>query len=146
MPAVANVLISNVPGLPTSLYMAGARMVHYYPVAIPYHSLAVNITVQSYAGSMEFGITACRHVLSQEESQELIGHLVRELEAIRRLKSAEPDVATDEPAERAEAAEAAEAQEPPQRPDETSAQRAPVARRSTSRKRAATKPDTETPQ
>ncbi|MFM0326927.1 WS/DGAT/MGAT family O-acyltransferase [Caballeronia glebae] len=143
MPAVANVLISNVPGLPTSLYMAGARMVHYYPVAIPYHSLAVNITVQSYAGSMEFGITACRHVLSQEESQELIGHLVRELEAIRRLKSAEPDVATAEPAE---PAEAAEAQEPPQRPDESSAQRAPVARRSTSRKRAATKPDTETPQ
>jgi WS/DGAT/MGAT family acyltransferase len=140
MPAVANVLISNVPGLPTSLYMAGARMVHFYPVAIPYHSLAVNITVQSYAGSMEFGITACRHVLSQEESQELIGHLVRELEAIRRLKSAELDVAT------AESAQAAEAQEPPQRPDEASAQRAPVARRSPNRKRAAIKPETETPQ
>jgi WS/DGAT/MGAT family acyltransferase len=92
MPALANVLISNVPGLPTSLYMAGARMMHYYPVAIPYHSLAVNITVQSYAGSMEFGITACRHVLSQEESQELIGHLVAELDAIRRLKDVEPDV------------------------------------------------------
>ncbi|WP_250474938.1 wax ester/triacylglycerol synthase family O-acyltransferase [Caballeronia sp. GAFFF1] len=98
LPSVANVLISNVPGLPTTLYMAGARMVHYYPVAIPYHGLAVNITVQSYAGSMEFGITACRHVLSQEESQELIGHLVAELEAIRRLKPAETQAVATEPA------------------------------------------------
>src|SRR6516165_12451 len=80
-----NVVISNVPGPPITLYMAGARMVHYYPVSIPYHGSALNITVQSYAGSLEFGLTACRRVLSQDESHELVEHLqtaLRELEAL----------------------------------------------------------------
>ena len=93
MPAVANVAISNVPGLPMTLYMAGARMLHYYPVSIPYHGMGVNITVQSYDGKLEFGITACRRVLSQEESHELIGYLRATLEDIRALDSV-GDVAT----------------------------------------------------
>jgi diacylglycerol O-acyltransferase / wax synthase len=85
LPAIGNVTISNVPGLPVELYMAGARMLHYYPVSIPYHAAALNITVQSYAGKMEFGITACRRVLSQAEAHELIGLLqaaLREIEAL----------------------------------------------------------------
>ncbi len=85
MPAGANVTISNVPGIPMTLYMAGARMLNYYPVSIPYHSTALNITVQSYDGKLEFGLTACRRVVSQEESRELIGYLrdaVAELEAL----------------------------------------------------------------
>jgi WS/DGAT/MGAT family acyltransferase len=85
LPPAANVTISNVPGPSMTLYMAGARMVHYYPVSIPYHSTAMNITVQSYAGQMELGITACRRVLSQAESHELIGYLLsalREIEAL----------------------------------------------------------------
>ena len=71
LPALANVAISNVPGPAVPLYMAGARMARYYPVSIPYHGVGLNITVQSYAGEMEFGITACRRVLSQPEVQEL---------------------------------------------------------------------------
>jgi WS/DGAT/MGAT family acyltransferase len=80
-----NVVISNIPGPPMTLYMAGARMVHYYPVSISYHGSALNITVQSYAGLLEFGLTACRRVLSQDESHELVEHLqtaLRELEAL----------------------------------------------------------------
>jgi len=87
LPAAANVCISNVPGLPMTLYMAGARMVNYFPVSIPYHGMAVNITVQSYAGLMELGITACRRTLSQEESHELIGHLQQALKEIQALDS-----------------------------------------------------------
>ncbi len=96
LPPMANVTISNVPGLSVPLYLAGARMVHYYPVSIPYHSTALNMTVQSYAGQMEFGITACRRVLSQEESHELIGHLRAALEEIQGFDSiaAEPATAT----------------------------------------------------
>ena len=89
MPAAANVAISNVPGLPMPLYMAGARMLHYFPVSIPYHGLGLNITVQSYAGMLEFGITACRRVLSQEESHELIENLRATLEEIRAMDSVE---------------------------------------------------------
>lgn len=84
-PAVGNVTISNVPGPPIPLYMAGARIVHYYPVSIPYHGSALNITVHSYAGLLEFGLTACRRILSQDESYELIEHLrtaLREIEAL----------------------------------------------------------------
>ena len=60
-------------------------MVHYFPVSIPYHGSALNITVQSYAGSLEFGLTACRRILSQDESYELIDHLrtaLREIQAL----------------------------------------------------------------
>jgi len=91
LPPVANVVISNVPGPAAPLYLAGARIVHYHPVSIPAHGMALNITVQSYAGSLEFGLTACRRVVSQEESYELVGYLQDALEEIRRL----PDVARD---------------------------------------------------
>ena len=85
LPALANVAISNVPGPAVPLYMAGARMVHYYPVSIPYHGVGLNITVQSYAGEMEFGITACRRVLSQPEVHELTQHLLTSLRELQRL-------------------------------------------------------------
>jgi len=102
LPAMGNVTISNVPGLPTPLYMAGASMLHYYPVSIPYHSAALNITVQSYAGTMEFGITACRRVLSQAEAHELIELLkvgLNEIEALESVEAAnEPAAAVAEPA------------------------------------------------
>jgi diacylglycerol O-acyltransferase / wax synthase len=90
MPTAANVTISNVPGLPTPLYMAGARMVNYYPVSIPYHGSALNMTVQSYAGLMEFGLTACRRALSQEESHEMVNLLQEALREIQNLETVEP--------------------------------------------------------
>lgn len=85
LPPLANVLISNVPGPAMPLYVAGARMTSFYPVSIPYHGSAVNITVQSYAGSLDFGITACRRVLSQDESYELMGYLRDALHEIAQL-------------------------------------------------------------
>jgi diacylglycerol O-acyltransferase / wax synthase len=58
MPAVANVAISNVPGPPMPLYLAGARMLTNYPCSIVTHGLALNITVQSYDQSLDFGMMA----------------------------------------------------------------------------------------
>ncbi len=107
MPPMANVLISNVPGPAMPLYVSGARMVSYYPVSIPYHGSALNITVQSYAGVLDFGITACRRVLSQEESYELIGHLRAALEQIKQLPSLEK-AEESEKAEKAEKVQKAE--------------------------------------
>src|SRR5213075_161364 len=95
LPAVANVAISNVPGPPVPLYMAGARMVHYYPVSIPYHGVGLNITVQSYAGEMEFGLTACRRVLSQPEVHEMVEYLTASLRELQKLA---PVVVVEAPA------------------------------------------------
>jgi WS/DGAT/MGAT family acyltransferase len=67
LPPLANVAISNVPGPPVPLYLAGARLRHYYPVSIVTHGLAFNITVQSYAGSLEFGLTACDEVVARPD-------------------------------------------------------------------------------
>jgi WS/DGAT/MGAT family acyltransferase len=92
LPALANVTISNVPGPACTLYMAGARMAHYIPVSIPYHGVGLNITVQSYGGAMEFGITACRRVLSQAEVQELAQHLETSLRELQRLVPAPVEV------------------------------------------------------
>lgn len=55
---VANVAISNVPGPPMPLYLAGARMLTNYPTSIVVHGMAFNITVQSYAGALDFGMMA----------------------------------------------------------------------------------------
>ncbi|MGA2551347.1 MAG: wax ester/triacylglycerol synthase family O-acyltransferase [Burkholderiaceae bacterium] len=63
LPPLANVAISNVPGPQFPLYMAGAKMLTYYPVSIPGHGIALNITVQSYNGSLEYGLTACRRAV-----------------------------------------------------------------------------------
>ena len=56
LPAVANLAISNVPGPHVPLYLAGARMVTFHPLSIVLHGLALNITVQTYAGRVDFGI------------------------------------------------------------------------------------------
>jgi diacylglycerol O-acyltransferase / wax synthase len=47
-----------VPGPPVPLYMAGARMVTNYPASIVVHGMALNITVQSYDQSLDFGLMA----------------------------------------------------------------------------------------
>ena len=67
LPALANVAISNVPGPPVPLWLAGAKLRHYYPVSIVTHGLAFNITVQSYAGSLEFGLTACKDIVARPD-------------------------------------------------------------------------------
>jgi diacylglycerol O-acyltransferase len=55
-----NLVISNVPGPQQPLYFAGARVQANYPVSIPYHGLAFNITVMSYLDNLDFGLTAHR--------------------------------------------------------------------------------------
>lgn len=55
-----NIVISNVPGPRKTLYWNGARLEGMYPVSIVTHGMAVNITVTSYGGNVDFGIVACR--------------------------------------------------------------------------------------
>ncbi|RZJ16061.1 MAG: wax ester/triacylglycerol synthase family O-acyltransferase, partial [Haliea sp.] len=58
LPTIANVAISNVPGPQVPLYLAGARMLTFHPLSIVMHGLALNITIQTYAGSVDFGVIA----------------------------------------------------------------------------------------
>lgn len=68
LPALANLVISNVPGPPVELYLAGARLLHYYPVSIVTHGLGLNVTVQSYGGHLEFGVISARDVVARPEA------------------------------------------------------------------------------
>jgi len=63
MAPIANVVISNVPGANVPLYLAGGRMMTYFPVSIVVHGVALNITVQSYDGNLDFGLIACRRAV-----------------------------------------------------------------------------------
>jgi hypothetical protein len=63
LPTLAPVAISNVPGPPQTLYVAGARVVHYWPASIVVHGVALNITVQSYAEGLDIGLVACRRAV-----------------------------------------------------------------------------------
>lgn len=55
-----NVVISNVPGPEEPRYFRGARLEAAYPMSIPLHGQALNITCGSYAGNVCFGFTGCR--------------------------------------------------------------------------------------
>jgi len=58
-----NVVISNVPGPRQPLYAAGARMKHFYPVSTITDGQGLNITVQSYTDTLDFGLVSCRELV-----------------------------------------------------------------------------------
>ena len=103
IPPVANVVISNVPGPQFPLYLAGGKMMTYYPVSIVVHGIALNITVQSYNGSLDFGFIACRRAVP--EVRDLAGYILQAHEELGRLAAgmaaaAEPPAAPAKPAAR----------------------------------------------
>lgn len=67
LPMVANLVISNVPGPQVPLYMAGARMLTFHPLSIVMHGLGLNITIQTYAGKVDFGIIAGKEALTHPQ-------------------------------------------------------------------------------
>jgi len=58
-----NVTISNVPGPPFPLYVAGATMLDVYPLGPIYDGGALNITLMSYRDRLDFGLVACPDLL-----------------------------------------------------------------------------------
>jgi hypothetical protein len=58
-----NLVISNVPGPTKALYFNGAKLEGSYPLSIPHNGQAMNITVTSYNGNLEFGIVGCRRTV-----------------------------------------------------------------------------------
>jgi len=58
-----NLVISNVPGPRDPLYAAGAKLLHYYPVSTIVDGQGLNVTVQSYLDTLDFGLVACRELV-----------------------------------------------------------------------------------
>ena len=58
-----NVTVSNVPGPRQPLYAAGAQLLHYYPVSTIVDGQGLNITVQSYRDTLDFGLVSCRELV-----------------------------------------------------------------------------------
>ena len=97
IPQVANVVISNVPGPPLPLYMAGAKMLTNYPTSIVVHGLALNITVQSYDRSLDFGLMADAAAMPDvRELANAITVAFDDLRALPRPGEADPDEAPPE--------------------------------------------------
>lgn len=60
----ANLVVSNVPGPRAPLTMSsGATLKHYYPVSTVVDGQGLNITVQSYCDTLDFGLVACRELV-----------------------------------------------------------------------------------
>lgn len=96
IPQVANLVISNVPGPPVTLYLAGARMLSNYPTSIVVHGLALNITVQSYDRSLDFGLMADAQAMP--DVRELAEALLVAFDDLRSLpRPGEPDPDAPEP-------------------------------------------------
>jgi diacylglycerol O-acyltransferase len=72
-----NIIISNVPGPRKDLYLNGARLQGIYPVSIPYHGQALNITLTSYVDNLEIGLTGCRRRVPH--LQRILTHLEESL-------------------------------------------------------------------
>jgi WS/DGAT/MGAT family acyltransferase len=77
-----NVIVSNVPGPERPLYFRGSRLEACYPMSIPVHGLALNITCTSYAGMLDFGFIGCRETLPHMQRLAVYsGEALGELEA-----------------------------------------------------------------
>ncbi|MFY0409857.1 WS/DGAT/MGAT family O-acyltransferase [Solicola sp. PLA-1-18] len=72
-PPPFNLIISNVPGPQETRYFDGARLDGVYPASIVLDGQALNITLTSRAGFLDFGIVGCRQ--SVPHLQHLLGHL-----------------------------------------------------------------------
>jgi hypothetical protein len=55
-----NLVVTNVPGPPVPLYLAGARLLEMFPMMPPMGNLTLVVAVLSYAGQLNFTAVADR--------------------------------------------------------------------------------------
>ncbi|WP_062364303.1 WS/DGAT/MGAT family O-acyltransferase [Variovorax paradoxus] len=114
LPPAANVAISNVAGAPFPMYFAGALVTSYYPVSIASHGTALNVTVQSYNGRMDYGLIACRRAVP--DITEIGDYMLAEHQLLLGLTQTHPAAAGAAPAKTAAAPEPAPAVKAAPRP------------------------------
>jgi hypothetical protein len=62
-PVVHNLILSNVPGPPIPLYMAGARLAGLFPLGPVMDGAGLNVTVLSNEDRIGVGFIACRELV-----------------------------------------------------------------------------------
>ena len=77
-----NLVISNVPGPRTTQYFNGAELLGTYPLSVPIDGNALNITCNSYADQMAFGLTGCRRTVPH--LQRILTYLDDEIAALEK--------------------------------------------------------------
>jgi WS/DGAT/MGAT family acyltransferase len=82
IPPAMNVVVSNVFFSRTPIYIAGAQILHVYPMSIPVHGQALNITVHGYVDGLDFGLMAAANVVP--DVQRLTKLLTAELDDLER--------------------------------------------------------------
>jgi len=67
LPLFWNLVISNLPGPPIPLYLAGAKVLRIYPFGPAQQGSGLNLTVMSTAGRLCLGAMACRRMVPDVE-------------------------------------------------------------------------------
>jgi len=129
LPPAANVAVSNVQGAPFPMYFSGALVTSYYPVSIASHGTALNITLQSYNGRLDYGLIACRRAVP--DVNEIGDYLLAEHRKLLDLMQLTEPAPAAAPAKagRAPAASAAAAPQAPAAPAKKAAARKAAAPR-----------------
>ncbi len=79
---IHNLVISNVPGPPFPLYIAGAQLVGMYPFGPLIEGSGLNISVLSNMGNMDIGVIACPDIAPDVD--EVANGIVDAIEVLRK--------------------------------------------------------------
>jgi diacylglycerol O-acyltransferase len=58
-----NLVVSNVPGPPTTLYLGGARLLDIHALGPIFEGMGLNVTAISVGDNLDLGISACRGII-----------------------------------------------------------------------------------
>jgi diacylglycerol O-acyltransferase / wax synthase len=78
-----NLVISNVPGPREPLYAAGSELLHYYPVSTIVDGQGLNVTVQSYLDTLDFGLVSDRELVP--DVWDMVDYMVDDLHTLAEL-------------------------------------------------------------
>jgi hypothetical protein len=80
LPLNTNLIVSNVPGPPSRLYLAGARIEHIVPVGPLAVGMGMNVTVFSYGDYVDVGVQVDPELV--DDAWELVSHATEELDRL----------------------------------------------------------------
>jgi hypothetical protein len=80
LPLQTNLIISNVPGPPVQLFMAGARIEHIVPVGPLAVGMGMNVTVFSYGEFVDVGVQVDPELV--DDAWELVSYAGEELDRL----------------------------------------------------------------